>query len=102
MSPEAEGFLQRLRERAGKGVRVPAAEYRTAFADAHPNLGAEESRARLAAFFEELAGEVRITLPRSERLYDRAGVAKLPAWIDISREGSPREPLPVDPRMFPW
>lgn len=102
MSPEAKKFLFKLRERVGKGVRVLPAEYRAAFADACPILGAEESRDRLAALFEELEGEAQISLPRSQHLYDRAGAAKLPAWIDISREISRRQPLAVDPKIFPW
>jgi hypothetical protein len=102
MSPEARQFLSNLRQRGGRKVRVLPAEYRAALADACPILGAEELRARLARLFEELECEAQISLPRSEHLYDRAGAAKLPAWIDLSRDISPRQPLPVNPKTFPW
>jgi hypothetical protein len=102
VSPQAEKFLAGLRARAGKGVRVSAADYRDAFADVCPTLGGEEFRARLAALCAELASGDYVSLPRSESLYDHAGVAKLPAWIDVSRAVPVAEPLPVDPASFPW
>ncbi len=102
MSPEAEKFLSKLRARAGKGVRVLPEQYRSAIADAFPMLGAQDSRARLAAFFEELERAGQISLPRSHHLYDRVGAAKLPAWISIVRDLPPRQAVGVDPKTFPW
>jgi hypothetical protein len=102
VSPEADKFLSRLRDRAGKGVRLFPSVYRAAFAELFPVLNADESRRRLAALLEELQCNTQVTLPKSARLYDRAGAAKLPAWVDIPRSQSPEGPLPVDPRTFPW
>jgi hypothetical protein len=102
VSPQAKTFLSKLRERAGKGVRVLPADYREAFADVCPTLAAEEFRIRLAALCEELEAEHLISLPRSKRLYDRAGAAKLPAWIDVAKDATTAETLPVDPAAFPW
>jgi hypothetical protein len=83
-------------------VRLLPSVYRAAFAEVYPTLNAEESRGRLAALLEELQRETRVSLPKSSRLYDRGGIAKLPAWVAISRCVLPTEPLPVDPRRFPW
>lgn len=102
MSPQAADFLAKLRERAGRGVRVLPVDYRSAFVEICPMLGGEEFRVRLAELCEELRGGAHISLPRSERLYDRAGAAKLPAWIDVSRDRASAEPLSVDPDTYPW
>ncbi|MGC1481473.1 MAG: hypothetical protein WA771_13300 [Chthoniobacterales bacterium] len=102
MSPCGQTFLIKLRERVGNGVRVAAADYREVFAEVRPTLDAGEFRIQLAALFEELEADGSVSLPRSKRLYDHAGAAKLPAWIDLIKKTSATEPLPVEPATYPW
>lgn len=102
MTPIAARLLSELRARAGRGVRVLPAAYRDAFAVVCPTLSGEEFRDRLATLCEELESESQISLPRTQRLYDRAGAAKLPAWIDVLRDLPTAEPVPIDPTTFPW